>query len=833
MFGSAGAFARNVEFEYARNRERYALLRWAQQAFAGMTIVPPGTGICHQVNLEFLSKVVQLREIDGETVALPDTCVGTDSHTPMVNGLGVLAWGVGGIEAEGAMLGQPIFILPPKVVGVRFVGALPEGTTATDLVLTVTQMLRSHGVVGRFVEYCGPGLSRLSVADRATIGNMAPEYGATAGLFPVDDETLRYLRLTGRPAELVDLVERYCKAQGLFRTDDTPDPHFDELLELDLGSIVPSVAGPRRPQDRVPLAETGKALRAAFGDRMIENAPEETVEEIAATAAVAETFPASDPLPAQESAGGSQIDAEEERLGAPAPPDATPDHATPGLSVSPSEVHRIPRRRMSTPDVRARLGRDRRDHQLHQHLEPLGDAGGRAAGEEGGRARAERAALRQDQHRPRLAHRRRLLASTGLMPYLEQLGFHIVGYGCTTCIGNSGPLIPEVAAEVDEENLVVAAVLSGNRNFEGRIHAQVRASFLASPPLVVAYALAGTVDIDLTSEPLGWVDDGPVYLRDIWPTQEEVRDAVNSAVTAEVFSRNYASVYDGDELWQSMDVPTGTLYAWDDESTYVQEPPYFDNFQMTPPPPNDIVGARVLMMVGDSITTDHISPAGSISPRSPAGEYLILNDVSLLDFNSYGARRGNHAVMLRGTFANVRLRNDLTPGREGWWTRYLPTDEEVSVYEASDRYKQDGTPLLVLAGKEYGTGSSRDWAAKGPKLLGIQAVIAEGYERIHRSNLVMMGILPLAVPRWRHPRFARPGRQRDLPHPRHQRRPAPRPGTDRRSPAPLRLGHHLPGHRAHRHRRRVGLLPPRGDPADGAAEVGGGVTQRSRSCVSW
>ncbi|RIK46644.1 MAG: aconitate hydratase [Chloroflexi bacterium] len=745
-FRSRAAFATNVELEYRRNHERYALLRWAQQAFNGMTIVPPGTGICHQVNLEFLSKVVQVREVDGERVALPDTCVGTDSHTPMVNGLGVLAWGVGGIEAEGVMLGQPIYILPPKVVGVRFVGEMPEGTTATDLVLTVTQMLRAHGVVGRFVEYCGPGLSKLSVADRATIGNMAPEYGATSGLFPVDDETLRYLELTGRPAELVDLVERYNKAQGMFRTDDTPDPLFDELLELDLSTIIPSVAGPRRPQDRVALNGVRDVLRATYSGQFSPEAVAEPEEELAATAAIADSFPASDPLPPQEEQpGGTTADDEALRVAAPVelePP--ARDESLPGLAVSPSQVVKIPPKRVDRSQVThgsvviAAITSCTNTSNPSVML---------AAGLLAKRA-VERGLSVQPYVKTSIAPGSRTVAdyyaSTGLMPYLEQLGFHIVGYGCTTCIGNSGPLVEEVAAQVDAENLVVAAVLSGNRNFEGRIHAQVRASFLASPPLVIAYALAGTVDIDLTSDPLGWVGDEPVYLRDIWPSQEEVRDTVNTAVTAEVFSRNYAQVFDGDEQWRSMDSPTGSLYAWDDESTYVKEPPYFDkHFQLTPQDPQDILGARALLMVGDSITTDHMSPAGSIHPKSPAGEYLILNDVSLLDFNTYGARRGNHEVMMRGTYANVRLRNELTPGREGWWTRYLPTDTEMSIYEASMRYQAEGTPLVVIAGKQYGTGSSRDWAAKGPKLLGIKAVIAESYERIHRSNLLMMGVLPL------------------------------------------------------------------------------------------
>jgi aconitate hydratase len=743
VFGSRFAFANNVELEYKRNRERYALLRWAQQALDGLSIVPPGTGICHQVNLEFLSRVVQAREVDGRLTAFPDTCVGTDSHTPMVNGLGVLAWGVGGIEAEGVMLGQPIFMLPPQVVGVRFVGELQEGATATDLVLTVTQMLRKHGVVGRFVEYCGPGLSNLPVADRATIGNMSPEYGATAGLFPVDEETLRYLKLTSRPPELIDLVERYCKEQGLFRTDDTPDPAFDELLELDLGTVVPSVAGPRRPQDRVALAEVSHALRSTFSEQMGPRHTAEEKAEIAATAVVADTFPASDPLPAQAEMPGGLVN-DEQKLGDPnAAPVPDVEELAPGVIASPSEIIEIPHANSS-----ARVGHGSVVIAAITSCTNTSNPSVMLAAGILAKKAVERGLSVSPAVKTSLAPGSRAVAdyydSAGLTPYLEQLGFHVVGFGCTTCIGNSGPLVPEVAEKVDDENLVVAAVLSGNRNFEGRIHPQVRASFLASPPLVIAYALAGTVDIDLTTEPLGRDTAGqPVFLRDIWPSQAEVKDAVAAAVTDEVFARNYAHVFEGDEFWQTMEVPSGQLYDWEQESTYIQEPPYFDNFTLQPSVPADIQDGRVLVMVGDSITTDHISPAGTISPKSPAGEYLILNDVSLMDFNSYGARRGNHEVMVRGTFANIRLRNELTPGREGWWTRHIPSGEEISIYEASHRYQAAGTPLLIIAGKEYGSGSSRDWAAKGPKLLGIHAVIAETYERIHRSNLVMMGILPL------------------------------------------------------------------------------------------
>jgi aconitate hydratase len=733
LFGSSLAFAANVEREYERNIERYQLLRWAQQAFDGMTVVPPGTGICHQVNLEFLSKVVQAREVDGETVAFPDTLVGTDSHTTMVNGLGVLGWGVGGIEAEGAMLGQPLYMLVPEVVGVRIHGELREGATATDLVLTVTQLLRKHGVVGKFVEYFGPGLSRLSVADRATIGNMSPEYGATAGYFPVDDATLAYLRTTGRSAELVDLVEWYTKEQGLFRTDTSPDPVYDEMLELDLGTVEPSMAGPRRPQDRVVLAEVGTAFHKAY-ETQLGNGAARASEEAATTAAVADTFPASDPLPAQATVP-ELATPDEEEIGLP---------SSPGIEdLSPQHV-RVPVGAAGTATV---------DHgsvviaAITSCTNTSNPSVMLAAGLVAKKA-VERGLRPKPWVKTSLAPGSRAvtdyLKGAGLEPYLDALGFQTVGYGCTTCIGNSGPLIPAVADAVDESNLIVASVLSGNRNFEGRVHPQVRASFLASPPLVVAYALAGTVDIDLTTEPLGCdATNRDVYLRDIWPTQDEVREVVQSAVTPEVFAKNYANVFEGDERWKTLPVPTGELYDWNPHSTYVQEPPYFRSLSQEPPAPTDIEDARVLLKLADSITTDHISPAGSISTRSAAGWLLTELGVEPAEFNSYGARRGNHEVMVRGTFGNIRLRNELTPGQEGAWTVHLPTGKVMSVYDASVLYQQDETPLIVIAGKEYGTGSSRDWAAKGPKLLGVRAVIAESYERIHRSNLLMMGILPL------------------------------------------------------------------------------------------
>jgi len=678
-FGTVDAFRFNVEREYERNRERYALLRWAQSALQNFRVVPPGTGIVHQVNLEYLASVVTLRTEQGETIAFPDTLVGTDSHTTMINGLGVLGWGVGGIEAEAVLLGQPLYLLPPVVVGVKLTGALPEGTTGTDLVLTITQLLRRHGVVGKFVEFYGPGLRTLPLADRATISNMAPEYGATAALFPVDDETLRYLRLTGRDPQHVAFVEDYCRVQGLFRTDDTPDPLYDEHLDLDLSTVQPSLAGPRRPQDRVPLAEVRRAFRSAFEQLRGEGTAPVDVEldgeRVALThgavAIAAITSCTNTSNPAVMIGAGLLAKKAVER----------------GLTVK--------------PYVKTSL------------------------------APGSRAVIEYFQ-------------SAELMPYLEALRFHLVGYGCTTCIGNSGPLPAPVAEAVQRHGLVVAAVLSGNRNFEGRINPLVRASFLASPPLVVAFALAGTVDIDLTTEPIGHDPNGePVYLRDIWPSQHEIADTISRAVTPEVFRRTYEVVFAGDERWRAMPVPQGALYQWDPTSTYIQEPPFFTDMAPEPAPVRDILGARVLVMVGDSVTTDHISPAGDIPVDSPAGRYLIEHGVPPSEFNSYGARRGNHEVMLRGTFGNIRLRNKLVAPKEGYWTVYLPTGEEMTIYDAAMRYQQAGVPLLVLAGKEYGSGSSRDWAAKGTLLLGVRAVLAESYERIHRSNLVGMGVLPL------------------------------------------------------------------------------------------
>jgi aconitate hydratase len=666
LFGSADAYARNMDFEYERNSERYTLLRWAQQAFAGVRVVPPGAGICHQVNLEHLGRVVAER--DG--VAFPDTLVGTDSHTTMVNGLGVLGWGVGGIEAEAAMLGQPMFLPRPVVVGVRVRGELPAGTTATDLVLTLTQMLRAHGVVGKLVEFFGPGGSTLELADRATLSNMCPEYGATAAYWPVDEETLRYLRLTGRE-DRVDLVERYTKEQGLFRTDADPEPVFSEALDLDLSTVEPSVAGPRRPQDRVPVGKVWSSFEDVHHERINKERSGRDEGDIGngtvAIAAITSCTNTSNPT-VMLAAGLLAKKAVEA-----------------GLDVKPwVKTSLAPGSRVVTD----------------------------------------------------------YLDAAGLTPYLDKLGFGLVGYGCTTCIGNSGPLVPEVAQAVQDRDLAVVAVLSGNRNFEGRIHPLVRASYLASPPLVVAFALAGTVQVDLSNDALGTDADGrPVYLRELWPSAEEVREAAASSVTAEHFRREYARVFDGDERWRGLPTPTGPTYDWDPVSTYVQEPPFFADLGSTQA--GDVVGARCLVMVGDSITTDHISPAGSIRPDSPAGRYLQERGVEPRDFNSYGARRGNHEVMMRGTFANVRLQNRMAPGTEGPWTTSLPEGEVTTIYDASLRYRAEGVPLLVLAGKEYGSGSSRDWAAKGPALLGVRAVLAESYERIHRSNLVGMGVLPL------------------------------------------------------------------------------------------
>ena len=738
QYGTEAAFLINVEREYERNGERYALLRWAQQAFADFRVVPPGTGIVHQVNLEYLADVVTAREVDGTLTAFPDTLVGTDSHTTMINGLGVVGWGVGGIEAEAALLGQPLYQPMPIVVGFRLDGELPSGATATDLVLYVTELLRGHGVVGKFVEFHGPGLSRLGLADRATISNMSPEFGATATLFPVDDETLRYLRMTGRPDETVARVEAYAKEQGLFRTDESPEPMFSESLSLDLTTVVPSVAGPKRPQDRVAVSDLRDSFRAAFPPDLrasdgrpipAAEAPDATVVEEAS----ADSFPASDPPSFAQATDAQQDAAPSASVPTVAGP---PDDAQYRAVAVASEGQHFDLRSGSVVIAAITSCTNTSNPSVMV-------AAGLVA-----RKALERGLLTKPWVKTSLAPGSRAvtdyLAIAGLMEPLEAQRFNLVGYGCTTCIGNSGPLPDAIAAAIEENDLVGVAVLSGNRNFEGRIHPLARASYLASPPLVVAYALAGRIDIDLSSEPLGTGADGrAVYLSDVWPSPAEVSDLVAKAVSGEVFSRNYASVFDGDERWRTLPVPPGDRYAWDPASTYVARPTFFDGMGDEASAPVDIVGARALAVLGDSVTTDHISPAGSISRTSPAGEWLIANGVEPRDFNSYGSRRGHHEVMVRGTFANIRLHNALTPDAEGNVTEHLPSGERMSIFDASVRYRDEGTPLILLAGREYGSGSSRDWAAKGPMLQGVRAVIAESYERIHRSNLVGMGILPL------------------------------------------------------------------------------------------
>ncbi|HEV2370951.1 MAG TPA: aconitate hydratase AcnA [Streptosporangiaceae bacterium] len=700
VFGRPDAFDRNVDLEFQRNQERFAFLRWGQQAFSHFRVVPPGTGIVHQVNIEHLARVVMTR--DG--AAYPDTCLGTDSHTTMQNGLGVLGWGVGGIEAEAAMLGQPVSMLIPKVVGFRLAGELAEGCTATDLVLTITEMLRRHGVVGKFVEFCGDGVAAVPVANRATIGNMSPEFGSTCAVFPIDGETLSYLRLTGRPQAQVSLVEAYAKEQGLWH-DLGQHARYSEELTLDLATVVPSLAGPKRPQDRIALADAKTGFREAL--RAYVHVPD-------LDNGVAGTFPASDPL----SSGGY-----DGRPSAPVPvtlDDGTPtlvDHGSVVIAAITSCTN------TSNPSVMV------------------------AAALLAKKA-VEAGLSRQPWVKTTLAPGSKVVMDyyerAGLLPYLEKLGFNLVGYGCTTCIGNSGPLPEAVSEAVNAHDLAVASVLSGNRNFEGRINPDVKMNYLASPPLVVAYALAGTMDIDMVNEPLGAAPDGvPVYLRDLWPTQAEIEEVVEQAVAAEMFTRDYADVFEGDERWRGLPVPSGDTFAWDSASTYVRHPPYFGGMPAQPAPVHDIGGARVLAMLGDSVTTDHISPAGAIKTESPAGEYLLSHGVARRDFNSYGSRRGNHEVMIRGTFANIRLRNILAPGTEGGVTVKLPEGEQLSIYEAAQRYQAEGTPLIVLGGKEYGSGSSRDWAAKGALLLGVRAVLVESFERIHRSNLIGMGVLPL------------------------------------------------------------------------------------------
>ena len=684
-FGQANAFELNAELEFSRNKERYAFLRWGQDAFRNFRVVPPDTGIVHQVNLEYLARVVCSDEQDGKLLAYPDTLVGTDSHTTMVNGLGVVGWGVGGIEAEAAMLGQPISMLIPKVLGVRLTGVMPEGTTATDLVLTITERLRKHGVVGKFVEFFGSGLQYLTIADRATLANMCPEYGATIAIFPIDAMTIDFLRLSGRDEARAQLVEAYAKAQGLYLTGAVADPVYSETIEVDLAAIEPSLAGPRRPQDRVSL----KSAKAGFATAL--PTLQATSKKVAASSS---------------SSAVAVLD-EVGQL----------DHGSVVIAAITSCTN------TSNPGVMI------------------------AAGLLAKKA-VEKGLTRQPWVKTSLAPGSKVvteyLRKAGLDSYLDRLGFNLVGYGCTTCIGNSGPLPDDVQSEIDAKNLVVASVLSGNRNFEGRIQQAVRANYLASPPLVVAYALAGTMTRDLTTEPLGRGSSGEdVFLRDIWPSSREIQETMVKAVTAEMFREQYADVFSGDKRWQTLDVPTGDRFAWEPDSTYVRNPPFFDDMTMEPAPLKNVVGGRALAILGDSITTDHISPAGNIKKDSPAGKYLVEHGVQPADFNSYGARRGNHEVMMRGTFANTRLKNQLAPGTEGGWTTYQPAGGVMTIYDAAMQYKAAGTPLVIFAGKEYGSGSSRDWAAKGTALLGVKAVIAESFERIHRSNLVNMGVLPL------------------------------------------------------------------------------------------
>jgi aconitate hydratase len=730
VFGTRDAFTLNAEREFERNQERYAFLRWGQDAFDNFAVVPPDTGIVHQVNLEYLARVVFVDEATG--LAYPDTLVGTDSHTTMINGLGVLGWGVGGIEAEAAMLGQPMSMLIPQVLGFKLHGELPEGATATDLVLTVTELLRKKGVVGKFVEFYGPGVSRLPLADRATIGNMSPEFGSTCAIFPVDRETLRYLAFSGRPKELIDLVEAYSKEQGLWHDEDAEEPTFSDAVELDLGDVEPSLAGPKRPQDRVALHGAKNAFRGALAELVGRDAEEEIAN--AHDEAVAETFPASDPTA-----------------------DGVPGHAAPSSPAGAPAVAAgtvLAERSDTAVDVTMDGESFKLDHG-HVVIAAITSCTNTSNPSVmlGSGLLARNAAARGLKSQPwvktSLAPGSKVVTEyldrAGLTEPLEELGFNLVGYGCTTCIGNSGPLPDEISAAVGESDLAVCSVLSGNRNFEGRINPDVRMNYLASPPLVVAYAIAGTMDIDLVDDPLGVDGDGnEVYLKDIWPSTKEIAQTVEEAVQSDMFRKSYGEVFDGDERWNSLKVPTGDRFAWDADSTYVRQPPYFEGLPPEPTPVEDVQGARVLAKLGDSVTTDHISPAGSIKEDGPAGAYLKEHGVQKRDFNSYGSRRGNHEVMMRGTFANIRLRNQLAPGTEGGVTK--KDGEEMSIYDAAMRYAEEGTPLVVLGGKEYGSGSSRDWAAKGTNLLGVRAVIAESFERIHRSNLVGMGVLPLQYP---------------------------------------------------------------------------------------
>ncbi len=712
-FGNQAAFLINTEKEFERNQERYLFLRWGQDGFKNFRVVPPGTGICHQVNLEYLGKTVFVNEETRE--AYPDSLVGTDSHTTMINGLGVLGWGVGGIEAEAAMLGQPVSMLIPEVIGFKLHGKLPPGATATDLVLTVTEMLRKKKVVGKFVEFYGTGLSHLPLADRATIGNMAPEYGATMGFFPCDEETLKYLRLTGRPEHHVALVEAYTKQQGLFRTDDTPDPAFTDTIELDLGTVEPSLAGPKRPQDRVPLSKAKAMYREALDADLAKAGTPAAAKEVKQANRVSgepQLAAAAVLVRDDEHAAGEDEGARVEYNGQT----FTLRHGAVVIAAITSCTN------TSNPSVMLAAGLLARNA-------------------------VKKGLTQKPWVKTSLAPGSKVvtdyLKQAGLQEYLDTLGFQLVGYGCTTCIGNSGPLPEPIGNAIEQNKLVTAAVLSGNRNFEGRVNPLTRFNYLASPPLVVAYALAGRMDLDLTREPIGVGKDGPVFLRDIWPSPQDVQDEIGRSVKSDFFKREYADVFKGDEQWQGLAVPTGETYAWDGDSTYVKNPPYFEGMTMQPPGVRPITGARALALLGDSITTDHISPAGNIPASSPAGKWLIAHGVEKKDFNSYGARRGNHEVMMRGTFANIRLRNEMVPGTEGGWSTLHAGGGPQSIYDVAMEYEKSNTPLVIIAGKEYGTGSSRDWAAKGTILLGVRAVIAESFERIHRSNLVGMGVLPL------------------------------------------------------------------------------------------
>lgn len=736
VFGSAQAFARNVEIEYERNVERYQFLRWGQTAFNDFKVVPPGTGIVHQVNLEHLSRVIFTQEKDGVIAAYPDSCVGTDSHTPMVNGLGIVAWGVGGIEAEAAMLGQPISMLIPEVVGFKLTGSLPEGSTATDLVLTITEMLRQHRVVGKFVEFYGPGVSAVPLANRATIGNMSPEYGSTLAIFPIDEVTLRYMALTGRSDEQIALVKAYAKEQGLWHNPQA-EPRYTETLELDLSTVVPSIAGPKRPQDRIPLAESKHAFRNSLSALISESQkPLKGYDK-----AVDSTFPASDPpsreQPEKVSAKPNELIEEQPTDSLEGSEDAATELREPiSITMADGTVCQIDHGTVVIAAITSCTNTSNPEVMMAAALLA--------------KNAVEKGLQRKPWVKTSLAPGSRVVTDyyerAGMMPYMEALGFDLVGYGCTTCIGNSGPLIPEVSKAIADYDLAVASVLSGNRNFEGRIHAEVKMNYLMSPPLVVAYALAGTMDIDLYNEPIGTGKDGkPVYLKDIWPSAAEVSAVVQNSIASDMYIKGYADVFVGDERWRSLPTPEGALFDWREDSTYVRKPPYFADMPRQPQPVADIRGARALAKLGDSVTTDHISPAGSIAKNSPAAKYLISHGVEPKDFNSYGSRRGNHEVMIRGTFANVRLRNQLAPGTEGGYTRDFSQAEApvTTIYEASRNYIAAGTPLVILAGKEYGSGSSRDWAAKGTVLLGVRAVIAESFERIHRSNLLGMGVLPL------------------------------------------------------------------------------------------